>query len=46
MARERFVSFNLTREQIFSVNLARRLEKLPTPGLDSPYKVAQIFLFK
>ena len=33
MAREGFF-FNLAREEIFSVNLARRLEKLPTPGLD------------
>ena len=24
----------MAREEMFSVNLARRLEKLPTPGLD------------
>ena len=31
-----FFAFNVVREGVFSVNLARRLEKLPTPGL-SPY---------
>ena len=29
-----FSAFNVTREEFFSVNLARRLEKLPTPVLD------------
>ena len=30
-----FLSFNLAREELFSVNLTRRPEKLPTPELDS-----------
>ena len=34
MAREGFFPFNLARKEIFSVNLARPLEKLPTPVLD------------
>ena len=33
MARERFFSFNLACKQIFSVNLARRLEKLLSPDI-------------
>ena len=32
-AKELF-AFNVAREEIFSVILARRLEKLPTPGLN------------
>ena len=33
MAHEAFFSFNLARKEIFSVNMARRLKKLPTPDL-------------
>ena len=33
MAREGLFYFNLAQEKLFSVNMARRLEKLPTPGL-------------
>ena len=31
---EFFFAFNVDREECFSVNMARRLEKLPTPALD------------
>ena len=33
MARNKLFSFSLARDELFSVNLARRLEKLFTPGI-------------